>query len=238
MATIETDHDAGRSDGHDPVPGIVDWTLGVLAGLIGLLAGAAGVWLYTDVDRAAITDILTDESVEVNGITTQEAITAAEPLLDWVAVGLAGTGAVLVIGAVGFVYARRRTRRRVARRGGSTATFWAAAVYGAAVATLVSFVPGSTAVGGGTAAYLHDDDHVRVGTAASLVSVGLLAPLLVFGSVGLFAGAEAIGEASGGVVLATVIVGSQVIGVAIGAGLGALGGFLVGRYAGGADDTA
>jgi len=48
MATIEPDHDGGRSESAgsagdaDPVPELVDWALGIVAGAIGLLLTAVG----------------------------------------------------------------------------------------------------------------------------------------------------------------------------------------------------
>ena len=143
MATVEPDHDAGgpgdesSTDSRDPVPEPVDWVLGVLAGLIGLGLTAVGGGLYARVDRAAIAEVVRAEETSVEGLTTEEAIRAAPAFVDWLAVGTMVTGVVLVGGAAAFVYARRRTRHRVARTGGTTATFWGAAVYGA-TATMVA----------------------------------------------------------------------------------------------------
>jgi hypothetical protein len=73
---------------------------------------------------------------------------------DWFSIGVLLSGLELVAAAVMFVRARRQTRRRVESEGGTTATFWASAVYAAAVTSLVSFVPGSGVAGGAVAAYL------------------------------------------------------------------------------------
>lgn len=236
MATIEPDRDAGRpesdgpADGADPVPELVDWGLGIVAGVIGLVVTAVGGWLYTQVDRAAIADVVRSDETTVEGLTTEEAIRAADPFVDWLAAGLVVTGLVLVVGAAVFVYARRRTRRRVAREGGTTATFWGAAVYGAATTMLASFVPFSSVVGGGAAAYLRDADETRVGAAAGLIGTVLLAPLLAFGGIGALAGADAIGELAGGAALVAFVVGVQLLAVAFNVGLSALGGYLAGRF--------
>lgn len=238
MANVDTVRDTDRpvpgglTDKHDPVPGAVDWLIGIVTGVVGLLLAAVGTWLFTRVDRAMIADIVTDEEFEVNGLTESEVITAAEPFVDWLAVGILLAGLALVVGATAFVVARRRTRRRVAREGGTTATFWACAVYGAAVTALVSFVPGSPIVGGGTAAYLHDGDaSVRVGAATGALGTVLTIPLVVFVAVGLVTGADAIGQLSEGTFLAAIVVVGGVLSLAVNAGLGALGGFLADRFA-------
>ncbi len=230
-------HDAGQSatdgptEGRDPVPAAADWLLGIVAGTIGLVLAAVGVGIFTRVDRALIADFVASEEVEVNGLTPSEAITAGVPFVDWLAAGIVVTGVVLVVGAAAYVAARRRTRRRVAREGGTTATFWACAVYGAAVTALVSFVPGSAIAGGGAAAYLHEDGSgVRIGAAAGLVGWALTVPLLVSVAGGLLAGADAIGQLAGGAILVGLVVAGELLGLAINAALGGLGGLLVTRF--------
>ncbi len=229
-------HDAGQppaggpTEGRDPVPATADWLLGIVTGAIGLVLAAVGVGIYTRVDRALIADFVTSEEVEVNGITPSEAITAGEPFVDWLAAGIVVTGLVLVVGAAAFVVVRRRTRRRVASEGGTTATFWACAVYGAAVTALVSFVPGSPIAGGGAAAYLHDDGSgVRIGAAAGLVGWAATVPLLVSVAGGLLAGADAIGQLASGAILVGLVVAGELLGLAINAALGGLGGLLATR---------
>jgi hypothetical protein len=239
MTDVDTAHDAGRpatdepTEGRDPVPAAVDWLLGIVTGLIGLVMTAVGAAMYIRVDRAMIADAITSEGVEVNGLTEAEAVTAGVPFVDWLAAGIGVTGLVLVAVAATFVVARRRTRRRVAREGGTTATFRACAVYGAAVTTLVSFIPGAAVVGGGAAAYLHGENGsgLRIGAVAGLVGWALTIPLLVALAGGFLAGADAIGQFAGGAVLVAVIVIAELVALAINAGFGALGGYLVDRFA-------
>ncbi|MFB6297407.1 MAG: DUF5518 domain-containing protein [Salinirussus sp.] len=216
---------------HDPVPAAIDWLLGIVTGAIGLALTLAGAGTYAWIDRALIADAVATDGVRVEGLSPEEFVTAAGPFVDWFAVGVAVTGLGLVAGAVAFVRARRRTRRRVARDGGTTATFRACAVYGAAVTVLVSFVPGSTVVGGAVAAYLHaGDSGIRIGAVAGLIGFALSVPLLVFLSVGLLAGAGKIGALAAGAVLVGVVVVAELVALALTAGLGALGGFLVSRF--------
>lgn len=238
MTDVDTVRDAerpsngGPAEGRDPVPAAVDWVLGIGAGLIGFFLAAVGAGVYVRVDRALIAEFVTSEEVEVNGLTPAEAIAAGEPFVDWLAIGVAATGVLLVGVAAAFVVKRRRTRRRIAAEGGTTATFWACAVYGAAVTALVSFVPGAAIAGGGAAAYLRDGDDsgVRLGAAAGLVGWALTVPLLVFFAVGLLAGADAIGQLAGGAVLAGIAVAGELLTLAINAALGGFGGFLVREF--------
>jgi ascorbate-specific PTS system EIIC-type component UlaA len=210
---------------------VIDWLLGLVATVIGLALIAVGAGLYTRVDRALIADAVTGEGAQLEGLTPAEAVTAAEPLVDWLALGVGTTGLGLVTGAVAFVVARRRTRRRVAREGGTTATFLACAVYGAAVSALVSVLPGSTVAGGAAASYLYDGDAgVRIGAAAGLVGIVLTVPLLVCFLVGLLAGASALGRLAGGAVLAGIVAGGELLALVLSVGLGALGGVLVSRF--------
>ncbi|WP_436929387.1 hypothetical protein [Halosimplex halobium] len=238
MTDVDTVHDTDRrsndgpTEGRDPVPAVADWLLGLVAGVIGLAMAALGVGMYVRVDRAMIADAITSEGVEVNGITPAEAITAGVPFVDWLAAGIAVTGLALVVAAAAFVVARRRTRRRVARRGGTTATFRACAVYGAAVTALVSFVPGAAVAGGGAAAYLHDEagSGVRIGAVAAFLGWALSLPLLVAVSGGFLAGADAIGQLGGGVALVAFVTVGELVTLAVNAGLGAVGGFLVDEF--------
>jgi hypothetical protein len=237
MGDAKTATNPGRTDAkpptssRDPVPAVVDWVLCVVAAVAGFALTTVGAGLYTRVDRAVIAEFIAADSTEVNGLTPAEAVTAGVPFVDWFSVGVALTGLGLVAVAAVFVRARRRTRRRVASEGGTTATFWASAIYGAAVTSLVSFVPGSGVVGGALAAYLHQDGSgLRVGATTGLVGWALTVPLLVFLSVALLAGAGAIDRLAGGVVLVAIVLVGELVALALNAGFGALGGYLADRF--------
>lgn len=221
----------GPTDSYDPVPPVVDWLIGLFAGVVGLVLTAVGVGMYTRVDSSLIAEVVTEESVDINGLTKAEFITAAGPFVEWLAVGMVVTGLMSLVGAVAFVTLRRRTRKRVAREGGTTATYFACAVYGAAVTALVSFVPGSAIAGGGAAAYLHDgDSSVRTGAAAGAVGAVLTLPMLAFVAAGFVAGAMAISELAGGALIASFVIGAGAIGLLLNVGFGGLGGYLVDRF--------
>jgi hypothetical protein len=222
----------GPTDRRDPVPLVIDWLIGLLTGVIGLVLTVVGVGMHTRVDRSLLIEIVAEESVEINGLTQAEFVTAADHFVDWLALGFVVSGLFAVVGAAAFVALRRRTRRRVAREGGTTATLPACAVYGAVVTGLVSFVPGSAAVGGGAAAYLRDGDSgLRTGAAAGVVGSVLMLPLVAFLAAGFVAGAGAVDEFAGGALLAALVVGAGLLASIVNAGLGALGGLLVDRFA-------
>jgi hypothetical protein len=223
----------GALNEHDPVPGVVDWLLGAVLGVIGIAMSAVGIHMYTEIDRATIAEVVAQEDVQLNGLTESEFVSAADPFVDWLAAGIGLTGLIAVIGAVAFVVARRRTRRQVSREGGTTATFWGCAVYGGAVTTLSSVIPVVSSIAGGAgAAYLRNgDSSARTGAAAGVVGTVLTLPLLAFLGIGMIAGGEAIGESAAGVLFAAITVGGGLIAVAINAVLGALGGALTGRFA-------
>lgn len=221
-------------DSHDPVPGVVDWILGLLAGMFGLVLTVVGVGLYTRVDRAMIREAVLEENVEPNGLTQLELVDAAGPFVDALAVGLGVTGLAFVGFAAVYVYARRQTRRRVSREGGTTATFVSCTVYGASAGTLVSsIIPGlGTLVGGAIGASLCDgDSSVRVGAATGLLSFAVTLPLLVSLGVGAVAGGAAISELGGGASIAGLVIVSGLVGMAFSTGVGAVGGYLADRFA-------
>lgn len=224
--TVGQPAEGEQPDGHDPVPEALDWLLGILTAVIGLGVTAVGIGIYTQIDRATIEDAVTAEGVQLEGLTPAEAITAGDPFVNWFAAGLIVTGLGLLAGGAVFVALRRRTRRRVNRTGGTTATFWACTVYGAAVTMLLSFIPGSSLLGGGAAGYLYGDDEIRVGAAAALVGGAATVPLTLFLAAGLIAGASAIGEFTGGVLVAALIVIGELLALTITAALGAAGGYL------------
>jgi len=237
MTDSQTVRDTSRVDANapksrDPVPVAVDWALGAVAAVVGLVLAAVGIGLYAGVDRSAIAEFVTAESTELNGLTPAEAVSAGVPFVDWLSVGIALTGVGLVVAAVVFVRARRQTRRRVEDEGGTTATFWASAVYGAATTVLVSFVPGSGAVGGALAAHLRTEESgPRVGAATGLLAWALTVPLLVFLSIALLAGAGAVDRLADGAILVGIVLIAELVALAINAGLGALGGYAVDRFA-------
>jgi hypothetical protein len=221
----------GPPERYDPVPRGVDWVLGVLVGAVGFVLTAVGVGMYAEVDRALIAESITRDNVEVNGLTESEFISVASSFVDYFAVGTGLIGLALVVGAVAFVVARRRTRARVDRTGGTTATFWACTAYGAVVTGVASFVLPvvSALAGGGVAAYISGDDGARTGAAAGLVGTVLLVPWWVVVALGLNAGLGSVGQSPGGILVGIFALVVGLLWVALHAGAGAAGGFLIDR---------
>lgn len=216
------------------MPSVVDWVVAILAGIAGLALTAVSIGLYTQLDTESIRDVIVEQEVQPNGITRSELISAAEPFVDWLAVGLGITGLALMGFAVMYVRARQRTRRRVSQNGGTTATFVPCMVYGVVAASLISsVVPGLGAIAGGSVgAYLYDSDSgTRVGGITGLVAFALTLPLLGSIGVGMIAGGMAISELAGGAALAGIIAVSGLLGAAFSTGAGALGGYLIDRFA-------
>jgi hypothetical protein len=214
------------------VPELFDWILGLLTGLAGLVMTGVGISQYLQVDRAAIADSVDSESFELEGISRTEFIDAVVPFVDWFMVGVAVTGVVMMVAAVVFVYLRRQTRQRVDAEGGTTATFWACAVYGSAVGALTPIPVVSFLFAGGVASALADtDSSARIGALAGVLGGVLSLLLLVFVSAGILAGGAAIGELATGAVIVGLLVVAQFVLLAVNAGLGAAGGFLAERFA-------
>lgn len=236
MADVDTVQDTRppsadeSSGGHDPVPAIVDWLLGILTGIVGLALVVVGVNIYSRVDKTTIAEAVAGDSMQLNGLTESEFVTAAGSFTDWLAAGMFVTGIVCLLVAAAFVVARRRTRRRIAQAGGTTATFWASVAYGGVVTALVSFIPGSAIAGGATAACLHNgDSSARTGAVSGLASTVLTVPLVVFIAIGFTAGGTAVDRLAGSTFLAAFVLVAELIALAINTCLGALGGVLAAR---------
>jgi hypothetical protein len=225
--------DTGRTGHTEPeVPDVVDWVVGLFAALVGTGMAAGGGIAYWVLDRGELQSGVTGVPLPEVGLTRTELVTATLPALEWLFIGIVATGLVLVVGGVGFVLSRRRTRRAAARGDGTPGTVWAHAVYGAAASALVPVAPLSGLVGGGVAGYLEPParSSTRAGAIAGLLGVVPAVGILAAGAVGVVVGASAIGELSAGLLIGGVG-GSVVLAVlvALGAGLGALGGALADR---------
>jgi hypothetical protein len=217
------------TESRDPVPAVVDWLIGIFIGLFGLALTGAGLSILLRVDRTLIADTVRSDDFDVDGLTEAEFIDAAVPFVDWFSAGLVLTGLFLIVGVGIFVVKRQRTRRRVSREGGTTATFLACSVYGAAVTILTSYIPGSAIAGGGAAAYLYDGNATRIGAVSGLVGSLFTIPITFFLIAGFVAGATAIGELAVGVLLVTIIAVGELFTVGLTVGFGALGGYVADR---------
>ena len=218
-----------------PLPRYVDWLVGLIVAIGGLALTVGGTVLLFVVDRGLI-----EEGIESGRITVgfvERDLTRAEMLefvlevVNWTGIGLAVTGLVMVLFAIGFVVVRTRAQGRTEGRDarGSRLSY---AVIGAVASAVLSFVPFSPILGGGIAGYLGRQDTGHTTSTGALSGFLYVIPalsILLFVTVGLFAGLAAVGESGVGFVVGTVMVLVLLVTAAYGAGLGALGGFLGGR---------
>ncbi len=227
----------GHPVGGRPLPEFVDWLFGAIIALSGLLLVVGGSVLVFLVDRALLAEGIEDESVTVTVGTTEltdaESLTVADAVVSWLGPGLLLTGGGLVLFAIGYVILRHRAHRR-ARTGESISSFGTFVVLGAVTTVVLSFVPVSPAFGGALAGYLErgeSDRTVSVGALAGLLPMLPLLLILLFVFGGLLSGLLAIEQIGNAIVIGVTVLFSGLLIATIGAGLGALGGYVGGRLA-------
>jgi hypothetical protein len=236
----QTEFDAADTGGEptdsNAIPEAVDWLLGGLIALGGLLLLFAGTVLTTVVGRDELVEAIDEGDTLTVGsteLTRAEAIDVSEAVVSWVGVGLLVTGGALVLFALAYVFVRRRDTRR-SERGEATSSYYANAVRGSVVTVFFSFVGFSAVLGGGLAGYLEggdSDQSVSVGGVAGLLSALPALVIAVFTLIGLFAGLRDIGQTGPLAVAAIGMALAVLIYTGINATLGALGGYVGGRLA-------
>lgn len=218
-----------------PVPAFVDWLVAALLALSGLALIVGGSALVFVVDRPLVVEGVADGSIDAAGLTDAQAVELTLAVATWTGAGLLVTGVLLVAAAVAYAVYRRRSRRAAAR-GDRVDYYWANAVLGAIVSALLSFVPFSPALGGAAAGYLERGESERTTSVGALSGLLTMAPalvVLVFVLGGLASGLSAAGEAGLAVVAGTGMLLVLMVVAVVGAGLGAIGGFVGGQLAGG-----
>lgn len=221
----------------EPFPAAVDWLLGAVIALGGMLALIAGSAITFFVDRDVLAEGIEDEVVTVTigtaELTEQEQLDVADAVLSWLGVGTLLTGLALVLFGLGYIYLRHRTRKRSAQ-GLRTSTFLPNAVLGGVGTALLSFLPLSPALGGALAGYFerpYSDKTISVGAVAGVLPIIPLLVVMLSFIGGLTSGLLSIGEGGIAVVASLGIFFALMITVTVGAVLGALGGYLAGRFA-------
>jgi len=237
MSEPTTTGDLGTPELGPQLPEFVEWIAAAAIALAGIALTVGGSALTFVVDR----DLLADgvESGQITVVVFERDLTEAEmvevtlEVATWTGWGLLVTGVGLALFAIGYVIARHRAYRQTPENE-SPGSYRSYAVLGAVATGLLSFLPVSPVIGGGAAGYLE-----RYGTGRS-VSVGALSGflamvpvlvVLVFVTMGLYAGLATIQYAGLGIVAATAMVFALLLTAAYGAGLGALGGFAADRLA-------
>ena len=220
-----------------PLPELLDWVLGAIVALAGLIAIVGSSALVFLVDRDVIAEGIEDDAVTVTVFTTEltdaEAVDLANAVVTWTGFGLAVTGLGMLAFAVWFVVGRHRTHRR-ARAGEPVSSYSSFAVLGAVTAAFLSFIPLSPVLGGALAGYLERGESARivsVGAVSGLLAVLPLLALLTFTLVGVVAGLLAVDQIGAGVVVGAAMVLGGAFVAAVGVGLGALGGYVGGTFA-------
>lgn len=221
----------------ESLPEFVDWLLGAiiaLGGMVALVGGSAIVFL---VDREGLAREVEEGTVSVTLGTTElseaETLDVADAVVSWTGTGLLVTGLGMIAVAIGFVALRHRAHSR-AGTDGSVRSFGTYAVIGAIATAFLSFLPFSPALGGALAGYLERGESERtvgVGTLAGLLPVLPALVLLLFVFIGLVRGLLAVGQAGGAIVVGAAMIFAMLFVATVGAALGALGGYVGGRIA-------
>ncbi|SIR65279.1 DUF5518 domain-containing protein [Natronorubrum thiooxidans] len=238
---VSTPTESATAEGHpvgrSPLPEFVDWLFGAIIALSGLFLVVGGSALVFLVDRTLLAEGVEDGTITVTVGTTEltdaETLTVADAVVSWTGPGLLLTGVGLVLFAVGYVVARHRAHRQ-AGTDDPVSSYGTFAVLGAVTTVVLSFIPVSPAVGGALAGYLErgeSDRTVSVGTLAGLLPMLPVIAILLFVFGGLVTGLLAIEQAGNAIVVGTVVLLSVLLVATVGAGLGALGGYVGGRLA-------
>ena len=219
------------------IPAFVDWLVAaaIALGGLGLLAGGS---VLSILDRDLLAEGI--ESGEISIIVVERELTEAEMLdftldiVSWTGIGLLVTGLSLLAFAIWFAVVRSRSRREGGDHPATSGRVFA--VYGAVTTAVLSFIPFSPVLGSGLAGYLEaatGGQTVRIGAISGFLSTAPALLILVFVTVGLYAGLAGVGEAALGLAVAVAMLFAVFFILAYGAGLGALGGFIGGRIADG-----
>lgn len=212
-------------------PAFVDWLVAGLAALAGLFSLVAGAAVLVWMDRDLIARGVEEGEVRGDLFSPAETVDVASSTVRWTGGGFLVVGLVLLVGAAAFALYRRRSRGRTAggRPGGEYAGH---AVLGAATATILSFVPFSTVLGGGVAGYLERERSTRtvsVGAIAGLLPAAVASLFLTFVFAGLVLGTADAGRSGVAAFFAFVGLATVATLVAVGAATGAIGGFVGGK---------
>lgn len=184
MVTLAaTDGAPDSSDDGGSIRRAVDWGVAVLLVLAGVVAASLGALLNAAADRDDVARMVAEGTIQSDTLTDAELVDAAYALAWWGGLGLAVTGALLVLAGVGYLLLRRRARHGGGRLAGDTLN----AVLGAVVTVVASFVPLSPVLGGGVAGYLNGGRGLRVGALSGVVATLPVVVLLGFLAAGLVA---------------------------------------------------
>ncbi|QGN07773.1 hypothetical protein Hrd1104_11000 [Halorhabdus sp. CBA1104] len=214
--------DRSARTGPEPTPAFdrpLDWAIGAVLGVFGLLVALGGAALRAAIERPDIATLLRDSEFRSDVLTEAEAIDTLVALGEWGGLGLVVAGVSIALLGIAVVVAHGR-----ARRDGRPTPRWILGVVGAIVNTVLSFVPLSPILGGAAASYLSTDrdSGVATGIFAGLFTIVPALLVVVFVGVGLFTGLP--GPSAAAAVAVVVVAG--LFGIAYVVGLSALGGYI------------
>lgn len=230
MSSISSaDESTVRGSGPQPLGRIVDWIVALLLALSGLLAAAFGALLFELADRSLIADLVAEGTIESTLLTEAELIDTTYGLAWWGGIGLAVTGVLLLLSAVGFLVYRRRARSRREATGIEGPDTTTNAIVGAVATVVLSFVPFAPVLGGLVSGYLQGGDGrdgMRVGAYAGLVASLPMVVLFVFLAGGFVLVGTELGLGLSGVFVGLILLFALLVVVAYMVALSALGGYL------------
>jgi len=186
--TPTENRDSPHVEGSGTMNAIFDAIVSLLIAAAGLGMAAAGIAVYGTADTATAEEIVTDLEVTSTFMTEAELVDAIHSFMTWGGIGLAVTGAALVVVGIGFLVYSRRLRGRREGTGLVIDDRYVLAVVGAVVSAVASFVPFSPVVGGAVAGYVQRSGNgLRIGALAGAALAAPYALLLVFLAGGAFA---------------------------------------------------
>lgn len=206
---------------------LLDWGIGTLLGIVGLLGTLGGAALYYTVDHSDVATLIYNSEFQSDVLTEAEAIDALFALGQWGGIGLGIAGGITILVGIAVVVAHGR-----ARQSGRGTPRWILGVVGAVVGTILGFIPFSPIVGGAAAGYLDPTQNTSGTGAGTLAGVFASLPLLIvagFAGVGLFTGLPVEVAATATVILVIGVLISLLYLVVLSAIGGYLGGWIRGR---------
>ena len=215
------------------VPGVVDWLLGGLAILGGLIFSIGGIGVFTTLDRSLLEEMVAAENFQVDGMTEAEFVDVVLAMEPWLGAGLVVTGLAMIAFGIYYIFHRRRVHTRT-MRGEPTSDYLAHALLGAVVSFVTSFIPLSPIVGGSVAGYLERGDSERtisVGAASGALMSAPFVVLSLFVAAGLVAGFSTIGDGGLGWMATALVIASGLFSLGFTVALGAAGGWIGGKLA-------
>jgi hypothetical protein len=221
-ANPSSDHVSVGDDRHIVFDRTIDWVIGALLGVVGILVALGGAALHYGVTRSGVADVIRDAEFQSEMLTRAEAIDALVVLGHWSGIGFVAAGGLIALLGIAVVVIHGR-----ARRDGRGTPPWIVGVVGAGVASVLGFIPFSPVLGGAAAGYLDpnpDASGIGVGSIAGVFgSLPLLVPA-IFASIGLFVSVPGEVVLAAAIILVFVVILCLVYYV----GLSALGGYLGG----------